>query len=122
MGPPWLAVWVASTSSSALSQHPGAQTEPAQQPHEGHQIAARAGAAGEVELAGLDLVPVRGNGEFHRAHSDGLHPHQLTLPQRARVEIVGEFDGLHVLRRQRRREEQQESGQALQNCLPFRMR
>jgi hypothetical protein len=104
--------------------------EPPQQPDEAHQVAARAGAARKVEVAGLDLVPIPRDGELHRADSDGLQPHQLTLPQRARVEVVGKLDRLHVLlrrrgghrRRQQRREEQQENDQAHQNCLPFRTR
>ena len=59
---------------------PGAHFQAAQEPDEAHQVAARAGLAGEVAGAAVHLMPVPGDGEFHRADADGFEPDQLTLP------------------------------------------
>ena len=109
--------------------YPGLHIELAQAADEGDQIAAGAGAAGEIVIARLDLVPAPRNGELHRIHADILKPHQFALPQIARAEVIREFDRLYEVARgwsggrgQGGREEQQQSGQALQNCLPLRTR
>jgi hypothetical protein len=62
---------------------PGAHFEAAQQPDEAHQIAARAGAPGEIAGAAVHLMPVPGDGEFHRADADGFQPDQFALPERS---------------------------------------
>ena len=101
IGPPWDAVCVASDLFELLQPgallrgietsaqqagvgrqraHPGAESEFAQQVDEAHQIAARTGAAAKIELAGLRLVEVGRDGEFHGLHTDVLEPDQLALP------------------------------------------
>src|SRR5438105_2418815 len=59
---------------------PGAHAEPAQYADESREIAARAGRAGEIELAGLRLMPVPRNRKLYRTDADRLQPHQLALP------------------------------------------
>jgi len=64
---------------------PRAQPEFAQQADEADQIAARAGAAGEIEFAGLQLMIVRGNGELDGLYADVLEPNQFALPEGSRI-------------------------------------
>ena len=105
--------------------HPGAQSEFAQQVDEAHQIAARASAAGEIEVAGRLGVEAGGDGEFDGFDADVLEPNQLALPERARVEVIGELDGFEEVggaRRDGGERKQQQGGEACQNRLPRRMR
>ena len=109
--------------------HPGAEIELSKNADEGDEVAAGAGAAGEIVIAELELMPVPGDGKLHGIDADIFEPDELAFPEVARAEVVGELDGLHVVVRGRRGrrgqyggEEHQQSGQALQNCLPFRTR
>ena len=105
--------------------HPRAQSEFAQQADEADQIAARAGAAGEIEFAGLRLVVVRGDGELDGLHADVLEPNQFALPEGSRVEVIGKLDGLQIVGAVRRKGgegKQEQGGEPFQNRLPRRMR
>ena len=110
--------------------NPGAELEAAQEADETGEVAARAGAAGEIELAGLGLVPVPGDGELDGANADGFQPDQLALPELAGIEVVGELDGLDDggLGCGRRGhghgggQRHEQGGEAHQNFLAFRRR
>ena len=75
---------------------------------------------------GCDLMPVPGDGELHGLHADVLQPHQFALPERARVKVIGELDGLQVVggagaggAGRRRRSNQQESRRAASKFFAF---
>ena len=104
------------------------RSEPAQNADEGHQVAARAGAAGEIVIARLE------SGASSRGWRTPPSPRRYSsaTPVRAPTECAGR--GNRGTRRPARSraaagaggagraaaKQQQESGQALQNCLPFR--
>src|SRR5881394_1086679 len=79
--------------------HPGAELEFAEDADEAGEVAAGAGRAREVVDAGRGLVPVPGDREFDGVDADGFEPDELALPERARVEVVREFDGVDELAR-----------------------
>src|ERR1039458_3316545 len=112
MGPPCLAVWVVSSCSRRRSHarcarggarggarieeagyrrqgaHPGAEIELTKNANEGDEVAAGTGAAGEIVIAGLELMPVPGNGKLHGIDADIFEPDELAFPEVARAEVV----------------------------------